>query len=110
MRLIGAVLLIAAAAGFGMIRASQLRQRPVPLPTLPQADSVPVREESVLEPPISETEYGEPLEEAAASPPEPEISQEPRPDTGGARLPSEEMQRLMNSAGHSLRAIDREQR
>lgn len=31
MRLIGAVLLIAAAAGFGMIRASQLRQRPVVL-------------------------------------------------------------------------------
>ena len=87
--------------------AAQLRRDPVPLP---QADSVPVREESVLEPPISETEYGAPPEETVASPPDPEILQEPRPDTGGARVPSEEMQRLMNSAGQSLRAIDTEQR
>ena len=83
--------------------AAQLRRDQVPLPALPQADCV-------LELPISETEYGEPPEEAAASPPEPEISQEPRPDTGGARVPSEELQRLMNSAGQSLRAIDTEQR
>ena len=87
--------------------AAQLRRDPVPLP---QADSVPVREEIVLEVPLAEPEYGEPTEEASASPPEPEISQEPRPDTGGARVPSEEMQRLMNSAGQSLRAIDTEQR
>ena len=87
--------------------AAQLRRDPVPLP---QADSVPVREENVLEMPLAEPEYGEPTEEASASPPESEISQEPRPDTGGARLPSEEMQRLMNSAGQSLRAIDTEQR
>ena len=87
--------------------AAQLRRDPVPLP---QADSVPVREEIVLEVPLAEPEYGEPTEEASASPPEPEISQEPRPDTGGARLPSEEMQRLMNSAGQSLRAIDTERR
>lgn len=87
--------------------AAQLRRDPVPLP---QADSVPVREEIVLEVPLAESEYGEPTEEASASPPESEISQEPRPDTGGARLPSEEMQRLMNSAGQSLRAIDTERR
>ena len=87
--------------------AAQLRRDPVPLP---QADSVPVREENVLEMPLAEPEYGEPTEEASASPPESEISQEPRPDTGGARLPSEEMQRLMNSAGQSLRAIDTERR
>ena len=87
--------------------AAQLRRDPVPLP---QADSVPVREEIVLEVPLAEPEYGEPTEEASASPPEPGISQEPRPDTGGARVPSEEMQRLMNSAGQSLRAIDTERR
>lgn len=87
--------------------AAQLRRDPVPLQ---QADSVPAQEETVLEMPLAEPEYREPTEEASASPPEPEISQEPRPDTGGARLPSEEMQRLMNSAGQSLRAIDTERR
>ena len=92
------------------VGAAQLRQETVPLPMLPQADAAPEREDSVLETPFAEPEYREPVEEAAVSQSEPEAPAEPPPDTGGARLPSEEMQRLMSSAGQSLRAIDTERR
>ena len=90
--------------------APQFRQDAVPLPALPQADSAPPREESLAETPFAAPEYREMAEETVVSTAETESSSEPQTDTGGARLPSEEMQRLMSSAGQSLRAVDIERR
>ncbi|MBR5909807.1 MAG: hypothetical protein IKZ66_07565 [Schwartzia sp.] len=90
--------------------APQFRKDTVPLPTLPQADSAPAREEPVVEMSFAETEYREPEKEVVVSTSEAEFPSEPRTDTGSVRLPSEEMQRLMSSAGQSLRAVDIERR
>ncbi|MBQ8697860.1 MAG: hypothetical protein IJ812_06685 [Schwartzia sp.] len=80
----------------------------IPLPAIPQADAAPVpeaRESAVEVFPAEEESRDVPVEpvvilqeaeEPAVAPPEPP----------GARLPSEEMQRLMNSAGQSLRATN----
>ncbi len=90
--------------------APQFRQDTAPLPTLPQADSAPAGKEAVAEVSFVEPEYREPAEETVVFASEAEVSLEPRADTRGARLPSEEMQRLMSSAGQSLRAVDIERR
>ena len=52
------------------------------------------------------SEYREEPEETAVSSPEPETAAEP----SGARIPPEDMQRLMSSAGQSLRAVDIDRR
>ena len=86
----------------------------IPLPALPvQAESAEQTRPTVLpeitESPVREEESPEAVSVAELEPPEtaeamemPETAQE---STQQARLPSEDMQRLMSSAGQSLRAI-----
>ena len=80
----------------------------IPIPSIPQADAVPVMEEKEgtveffpAEPESREAfaETVDPVQESAEFP-------ETVQDFPGARLPCEEMQRLMNSAGQSLRATN----
>ena len=85
--------------------ARRLGESP-PLPAIPQADAVPAQEEHVSEPLPAAAEFKEESEEAVASTPETSIPPEPQ----GARIPAEDMQRLMSSAGQSLRAVDIERR
>ena len=77
-----------------------------PLPAIPQPDSVPPQEEAAAETVFPVSEYREEPEETAVSPPEPETAAEP----SGTRIPPEDMQRLMSSAGQSLRAVDIDRR
>jgi len=84
------------------------------LPKVPQADGAVMQKAIVTEPlPVESTAAlpeEEPVEETAAMPPEPEVLQEMPPEPQRASLPSEEMQRLMSTAGQSLRAVDTEVR
>ena len=89
----------------------QRRNDTASLPPLQQVDAAPVKEEEVAEVVPAEPEYRETAEEAAVFLSETEIRPEPQADnTQGVRMPSEEMQRLMSSAGQSLRAVDIERR
>ena len=86
--------------------ASQRLGESPPLPAIPQADAAPAQEETVSESVPLAPEFREESEETAVSPPEENTPPEPQ----GARIPAEDMQRLMSSAGQSLRAVDIERR
>lgn len=78
-------------------------------PTAPPTAVLPApvmdAERNAAEALLSGAEVREALDEAAVSAPETKNAPEPLLERG-ARLPSAEMQRLMSSAGQSLRAVD----
>ena len=77
----------------------------VVLPTLPQEPAKPISP-GIAEPPAREEEPPEIIPTTELDAPETvEAAETPQESVQQARLPSEDMQRLMNSAGQSLRAI-----
>ena len=98
-----------AAVGIGV---SGRPRETIPLPAIPQADSAPVpaARENIVEVVPTEEENWAVSAEPAGIPQEAAEPAEAPPEPPGARLPSEEMQRLMSSAGQSLRATNIEDR